>query len=210
MKKMKKLLITIISIFVFSTSLLAQIDVKLNLLGLAAKNYGIGAEYHFNENISAGIFCNVNNWFSYDMIEYSTRISSESSFSSLSISPEISFYADEKDKGKMLLSVYSKYQNSTIYNLKQAVYVTKYTTKEVLYNVNSRGIILGVGIEQKWMINLNFFVYFYFGMGYAVFNEKEYSDSRVEKYIDLYTTNLSNIDPRAQIGIGYRIKYNNN
>jgi len=204
---MKKLLITIITTFVFSTSLLAQVEVKFNFLGLAAKNYGGSIGYQINDKFSADINVNINNYYSLDMIDYHDLMTDESSYSSFSITPELNFYLNPKeDAVNSYLSVYLRSQNSTIYDLHQIIYNSSNNSlSNATYNINKQCLIFGLGFGEKKVFKSGIFIDGYLGLGYVMISNTKYTDARVEElFIDMHTTFPSYMNFRAEFSIGYR------
>jgi len=204
---MKKLLITIITAFVFSTSLLAQVDVKVNLLGFTMKNYGGSIGYQFNEKISGAIYTNLNNYYSMDMIDYHDLMTDESSFSSFSISPEVNFCFNPKENNyNSFFSVYLRSQNSTIYDMKQMIYSSyNETLSEITYDINKQSLIFGLGFGEKKIFKSGIFINGYLGLGYVMISNTKYTDTRVEElFVNMHTTFPSYMNFRAEFSIGYR------
>ena len=201
---MKKIFIVSVILFVFSNSMFAQFEIKANLFGLIFKNYGAGIEYGINNNFSANIFVNQNNYYSMDMMDYAGVIDHKKTTSStFSITPEIKFFfIPDKGIDNMFISVYFGYQNSNIYDMVHYLYTIKY--KEVSFGLNKQSLIIGFGFGKKKVFNSGIFIDVYYGIGKMIPYNITYSDYRVEEFIELNNSFVSNIDLRMHLSIGYR------
>jgi len=208
---MKKLLVTIVTVFIFSSSLLAQVDVKVNAFGLFFKNYGMGAEYIINDEISAGAFINYDSYRDLGIfLDVLSGGSANTVYSSFTFSPEFRYYINPEDGAdNRYFSAYLRYQSANWTDLETGIPDPQGNNIETLYDVDNKGFAIGIGAGKKWVTNSGLYFETYYGVGKFLTNSITYSNSAVENKMktngneDEYEF-YAQWDLRFHISIGYR------
>ncbi len=206
---MKKLTLTFIALTIAVSSLFAQHGVKINVLGLTVKDFGLGYEFIINDEISAALFINAvtgTPYYNYELI------TPDENYSALKISPEFRYYLGSNfGADRLFLSGYLRYNSEKFSDITLHYYDNALgQSNDIIYDFSNTSLVLGAGAGNKWLFNSSLYVEAFFGIGIKAINNPSFSDIRAEeemyeehpKLTNYYYTNM--FDYRLQISLGYR------
>ncbi len=210
---MKKLIIA--ALLISGTTLKAQHDVSVDVLGFAFSKYGLGYEYAINNNNSVGINFNMTskNMFDDGMSNNAiyAEIDGAYTYSELNIIPEYkAFFTPNKGNDGIYMGLYGKFRTS-----KASENTFTDTTGLGSFSktdVSTSGLALGAMVGYKWKTSGALFLEGTFGIGKFLMNNVSYSDALAENdpnfneddYIP-YVGNAMPLDLRISLKIGVRI-----
>ncbi len=212
---MKKLLI--IALLVSGTSIKAQHDVSVDVLGFAFSKYGIGYEYAINQNNSVGINFNISSKNMFDdgisnNVIYAA-LDKEYKYSEINIVPEYkAFFTPNKGNDGVYMGLYGKFRTSKASGntFDSDINLIGLQAKET--DVSTSGFALGAMAGYKWKTSGALFLEATVGVGKFLMNNVNYSDALAENdpnfneddYIP-YIGNTLAVDLRIAVKIGIRI-----
>ena len=213
---MKKLII--VALLISGTTLKAQHDVSVDVLGFAFSKYGLGYEYAINSNNSVGINFNMTskNMFDDGMSNNAIYavIDGEYKYSEMNIIPEYkAFFTPNKGNDGVYMGLYGKFRtskasNNTFTDVSVSGLIPSLGTTDV----STTGLALGAMAGYKWKTSGALFLEATVGIGKFLMNNVNYSNALAEDdpnfneddYIP-YIGNAMPLDLRIALKIGIRI-----
>ncbi len=213
---------SIVAIGVFmSSGAVAQIDVKANVLGLVANDYGLSGEYSISESMSAqlGLMYSVNKFgASSDVADASVDIK----WVGFKVIPSFRFYFSPDDPTEgFFVEPYVRYKSQKRSGMSASIPVdangdynenwadnssstAKYEDRE--YTNTRTKVGFGIAIGKKWVHDSGFVFEVFAGGGKNADSEVKYSDQDVQDYYKSVLTFDSPIQIHARIGlsVGWR------
>lgn len=212
---MKKLLI--IALLVSGTTIKAQHDVSVDVLGFAFSKYGLGYEYAINPNNSVGFNFNMSskNMFDDGISNNATYalLDQEYKYSEINIIPEYkAFFTPNKGNDGIYMGLYGKFRTSKASGNTFDSNVDLIGLQPATTDVSSSGLALGAMAGYKWKTSGALFLEGTIGIGKFLMNNVSYSDALAESdpnfdendYIP-YIGNTLAVDLRIAVKIGIRI-----
>ncbi|MGB0886925.1 MAG: DUF3575 domain-containing protein [Vicingaceae bacterium] len=212
---MKKLFI--IALLISGTTIKAQHDISVDVLGFAFSKYGLGYEYAINPNNSVGINFNISSKNMFDDGVSNNPlyavIDGKYKYSEINIIPEYkAFFTPNKGNDGIYMGLYGKYRSS---KASDNTFIQTSTTGVISFkqtDVSTSGFALGAMAGYKWKTSGALFLEATFGIGKFLGNSVSYSDDLAENdenfdeddYIP-YIGNSLPIDLRISLKIGIRI-----
>lgn len=213
-----KLFLSIIFVVICNTSK-AQIrhDAKIQITGIPFGNYGVGYEAIFGEYFSLHTNINISNKIPASEI-YNEGINENADFNGFSISPEIRYYSDpDYDCDGMYYGIYYRYSKASL----KDNYVSNYNSdigdyQSVAANYDVSQSFLGLSWGYKKVFDLGLFFDINGGIGYAMSNSTDFSNTDSEDYWlvnDNFATEFEegfrdtirdNFDLRFSLSVGWR------
>ena len=193
-------ILTVLAVLVFlSSSLKAQHDVDINVLGIFYKNLQIDYEYVVNDQTGVGLS------LMYGQNTLDMDIPSGVDYSAFEIVPEFNFYPiPSQGVDKLFITVYMKYKSAKWEDMSYMV-----NAEEKYYDLTYGGVGIGFQLGYKLLFRSNFFLQASAGMGRYIFTDwddtgdKKFklSESENNEYRDDF---IYEWDVRFALGLGYR------
>jgi hypothetical protein len=211
---MKKLIIA--ALLISGTTLKAQHDVSVDVLGFAFSKYGVGYEYALNPNNSVGMNVNFSSKNMFDdgisNNPIYAALDKEYKYSEMNLVPEYkAFFTPNKGNDGIYMGLYGKFRTSkasgnTFTDTTGVINTFKKT------DVSTTGFALGAMAGYKWKTSGALFFEATVGIGKFLMNNVKYSDALAENddsfdendYIP-YIGNTMAVDLRIAVKIGIRI-----
>ena len=210
---MKKILI--IALLISGSTLKAQHDVSVDVLGFAFSKYGLGYEYALNPNNSVGMNINFTNKNMFDdgisNNPIYANLDKEYKYSEMNIVPEYkAFLTPNKGSDGVYMGIYGKFRTSKASGNSFTDTTGVNTIKTT--DVSTTGLALGAMAGYKWKTSGAMFFEATVGIGKFLVNNVKYSDALAENdssfdendYIP-YIGNTLSVDLRIALKIGIRI-----
>lgn len=223
MKKISTILkasVAAIAVFL-SSGANAQIDVKVNLLGVAFNDYGVYGEYSISENMSAqlGLMYSVNKFgASSDLSSNDLDVK----WTGFKVIPSFRFYFSPDDPTEgFFVEPYVRYRSQKRTGMTASIPVddngnydenwandnstsTKYEDRP--YETTRRKAGFGLSIGKKWVHDAGFVFESYFGFGKNGNTTVKYTDEDVQDYYNSVISFDSplQIHARAGVSLGWR------
>ena len=199
---MKKTILIFILASLSISTLIAQHDIRINVGGALAKNYGFTYEYIISDLFAAGLAFNSS--FGGTIVEQKYSISKNVEISEYSFMPEVKQYAKYRNGGDgLFVGAYLIYTKADLKGLNVYDNITR---KEVPYDmtINSMGVGILEGI--KYITDYDVFIEATGGIGYMIIKKPKYSEDNIKGLIsnDKENNHVPNWDFRIQLNIGYR------
>lgn len=211
---------SIVAIAVFvSTGASAQIDLKVNLLGLAFNDYGVYGEYSISENMSAQLGL----MYSKNKLGLSSSLGDteiEQIYTGFKVIPSFRFYFSPDDPTEgFFVEPYVRFKTQKASGLSASVPVdasgdydenwannSNNKVEEVNYHTNRSKGGFGIALGKKWVHDAGFVFETYAGFGKNSATKVKYSDTRVQEYYgDIITiTNPIKVHARLGVSLGWR------
>lgn len=212
---------SIVAIAVFaSTGASAQVDLKANVLGLAANDYGLSGEYSISENMSVqlGMMYSINKFGASSSL---ADIDADIKWTGFKVIPSFRFYFSPDDPTEgFFVEPYVRYKSQKRSGMSANIPVDANgdydenwdnNTNAIKYEnrsyTNSRTKIgFGLAIGKKWVHDSGFVFETFAGFGKNADYEVKYSDTDVQDYYKDILTFDSPIQVHGRLGlsVGFR------
>ena len=198
------------------TTVKAQHDISLDVLGFAFSKYGLGYEYAINSNNSVGINFNMSSKNLFDdgisNNAYYATLDGEYDYSEMNIIPEYkAFFTPNKGNDGVYMGLYGKFRTSKASGntFTDASGILPVLSKT---DVSTSGLALGALAGYKWKTSGALFLECTIGVGKFLTNNVKYSNALAEDdtnfdeddYIPYIGNGLA-VDLRLAVKIGIRI-----
>jgi hypothetical protein len=221
MKKISTILkasVAAIAVFL-SSGANAQLDLKVNLLGVAFNDYGIYGEYSISENMSAQLGVMYNRT-TVGVTSSAADLEEELVYSGVKVIPSFRFYFSPDDPTEgFFVEPYIRFRSQSSKGLSVTVPVddngnyedewsdgATYKDELIDYKTTRTKGGFGIAFGKKWVHDAGFVFETYAGFGKNTATNVKYSDDRVQDYYNdiLTINNPINFHMRLGASIGWR------
>ncbi len=212
---MKKLIVA--ALLISGTTIKAQHDISVDVLGFAFSKYGIGYEYAINPNNSVGMNVNFSSKNMFDdgisNNKIYAAIDEEYKYSEMNLVPEYkAFFTPNKGNDGVYMGIYGKFRTSKASANTFDSDINLIGLQPAQTDVSTTGLALGAMGGYKWKTSGALFLEATVGIGKFLMNNVKYSDSLAEDDPDFdendyipYVGNAMAVDLRIAVKIGIRI-----
>ena len=191
----------------FSTASTAQIDVKMNILGMAFNQYQVGGEYILSEEMSAGLTIS----YAINKVTVSTGdglgdIDEERKFTGFQMVPAFRFYFNpDHDCEGFYAEPHFRFMQRGAKGLDWYTYDSTGLQSKITYDRKTTAFGAGISFGKKWVTDAGFFFGTGFGIGKNFVKNTTWSDPTVTAWHEENNFDLGiNIYLRLALNIGWR------